>query len=288
MLFDFFPQFTQAQDQLGETVTTSSDNNISISTANTYTSYSQVFSSTPFDSYGVLLELNPYNLATRQPIWSSFEVATGASGSETLLIENLNPGNARQAEGAESGYSYYFPLYIPAGTRIAARAAMSLINSSRVYYRITLFRATNYPHNDWYGRIVTPYGSDRTNLKSSVTLTPGGTPDIWGSWTQITASTTRRHKAVIVQLYPNTLSNPAEYLGVNVQVGIGGSGSEHIISHVQRQTQNPETGFLHYLRPVKETVIYKDIPAGSRISARALYGTYSTPVNCGVSVYGIS
>jgi hypothetical protein len=288
MLFDFVPQFTQAQDELGETVTFSSVSSVTPTTANTFTAYSQVFSSTPFDSYGFLVEMTSHNLAARQTIYSSLEIATGASGSEVLLIENMNPGNVRQGIRAEAAFSNYFPVFIPAGTRIAARGAMSLINSSQITYRITLYRATNYPFNEWVGNTITPYGSDRTNLNSSVTLTPGGTPDVWGSWTQITSSTTRRHKAFIVQLYPPALSNPAEYLGTNIQLAIGASGSEHIISHVQRHTQNPETGWNHFLRPIKQTVIYRDVPAGTRLSARSLYGSYSTPVNTKVSVYGIS
>lgn len=291
MLYDFVPQFVGAQDQLGEGVTDLCSGTLSPSSANVYTSYSEVFASTPFDAYGITVESLINNGASRQTLFASLEVGTGGAGSETLLIENMNPGNVRTGDRAEPAFSNYFPLYIPAGTRIAVRGAMSNATSATIYYRITLNRITSHPFNSWFGRTVTAYGSDRTNLKATVSLTPGGspTPDTWGSWTEITASTTRRHKALILQIYPGSLATPPDYLGMSYQLAIGGSGSEHIISHVYRHTQNPEVGWFPYLRPIQETVIYKDIPAGSRLSARALYGSYGTSYVAGaVSVYGIS
>jgi hypothetical protein len=289
MLYDFHPEFTQMVDE-GSTDDATSAPVITqtLVTANTYPAYSQVIASTPFDSYGLIIKSLSDEASTSQLYRTIGQVATGGSGSETNIIEGINFGQRRSNRGRLASRSMFFPVFIPSGTRLSFRAKSSLVTSSpRAFFGIYLFRQNSYPFNQWIGNSVTTYGIDDANLKASVDLTPGAGVDVWGSWTEITASTTRYHKALLFNIWANQ-AQTSNYQGYNVQFAVGGSGSESIISPTIRMCSPPEHLYQPLFQPTEHVESFVDIPAGSRISARVMTNNSTEQRTIGASFYGVS
>ena len=137
--------------------------------ANTKGSYSTLIASTAYDAYGIMIEF--YNTAVASTATSQLtDIALGAASSERVVIPNLFSGNAGTSIGAQNaGNAFFFPLFIPAGSRISARM-QSLIASDTVNVKVTLFQ---WPINGVPTiERVTAYGVD-TGDSGGVAHTPG-------------------------------------------------------------------------------------------------------------------
>jgi len=83
------------------------------------TTWYQVLASTTYDSYGLLVNVNN-GFTTATNVTRLIDIGVGGAGSETVIIPKLLCGQ----EGTYTttgGMWLYFPMFIKAGTRIAAR-----------------------------------------------------------------------------------------------------------------------------------------------------------------------
>jgi hypothetical protein len=254
---------------------------VSVATANTWTANTVLISSTPFDSYGVSLSVQHlFNLGTNFNR-AAFEVYEGASGSEVKLIDTFTVKNHDDYEYSLPNNHIYYPIFLAAGKRITFRAKFD-VRTTGSYAEMYMHFYRNKPmQTGWLGNKVTTYGYTEATTKG-VDVTPNATANTWGSWTQITASTTRYHKAIIPMFFPVSNKTASTDRGYSYQIGIGGSGSESIISPILRQGCGPFVDYNPRLQP-----IYKDIPEGSRISVRCKSST-SSATPCSVIFQGIS
>jgi len=81
----------------------------------------EIYSSLAYDTYGLLINFNT-NTASIQSRNTVVDIGIGAASSEIVLIPDLIAGNANNYSGTVGGLWYYFPVAIPAGTRVAVRA----------------------------------------------------------------------------------------------------------------------------------------------------------------------
>ena len=93
--------------------------------------WAQVIASLTDEVYGLLININS-NFGSAASRNSVIDIGVGAAASELVLIPNLIAGNAI-TYNAGGGLWYYFPVSIPAGTRIAVRAQGSVATAFRVY-----------------------------------------------------------------------------------------------------------------------------------------------------------
>jgi hypothetical protein len=93
-------------------------------------SWAQLIASTTSGSYGVIICVNS-NTASAASRNTITDIGIGAAGSEAVLIPDLISGNA--AGYTLGGIWYYFPVYIPAGSRIAARGQGTVTTAYRVF-----------------------------------------------------------------------------------------------------------------------------------------------------------
>jgi hypothetical protein len=191
-------------------------------------------------------------------------------GSEQVVIPNLGLGAATNSTG---GKSFFFPISIPSGVRVSARAQATIVSDTAVV-AIWLAQHALYPSA---AGPVQDYG---TNLATShgASVTPGS--GAFGAWAQLTASTSRAHRfwaAVMDQLADTTIVT-AEVL---VELGIGPDAS------------NVTTIFgpLGFLQGNAETIDspfpmlgYAPVPAGTRLWARIASAEAEAR---GVIAYGI-
>ena len=227
-------------------------------TVNTKGNYVEFVSSTPFDSEGLLITF--YSL-TYGNVDNLFDIAMGAESSEVDIISNILTSQSLSYHLARR---YEFPLKIKAGTRISGRSQGEYSGATNFRVSINLLRGS------WsYARgfaVCDTYGANTAD-SGGVNIDPGGTANTKGSWTEIISSTTRDAKGfnLLVGNGSNFSRTGSAYYW-NVDVGIGGSGSEQIIFSNWGMVCH---GTSDALFPQTTPFIPVHIPAGSRLSVRA-------------------
>ena len=92
--------------------------------------WAQVIASLDNDTYGLLICINS-NTASTASRNTVVDIGIGTAGNELVMIPDLIAGNATAY--LNGGLWYYFPVAIPAGTRIAARSQGTVTTGFRVY-----------------------------------------------------------------------------------------------------------------------------------------------------------
>ena len=105
-------------------------------TPNTKGNYTQLVASTVNQIRGILICIGG-NLQSRTSMYGGYlvDIAIGAAGYEKVIVPNWNLYNCYDNGLLLPNTSPFFPIDIPAGTRIAARAAaaLNLSSNSRVF-----------------------------------------------------------------------------------------------------------------------------------------------------------
>ena len=221
---------------------------------NTKGSYSEIIASTAFSAMGFwLLVFNP-SAQGRFLI----DLAIGGSGSEQIIVPNFFTAQPSAKEGVAHAF---FPMSIPAGTRLSARC-QSNVASIATDVIVLLLGGGNHPLRS--GQLVEAYGPI-TSTTSGVTIDPGGTAHTKGAWAELIGSTARAIHTLVVMA--NNQNNGTHSFGTTLfDIAIGGAGSEQlVIPNIVRMTDGgPDTDSPQYLGTFPLT-----IPAGTRIAARS-------------------
>lgn len=206
-----------------------------------------------FDTWGFMIHIG-HTGSSATAAQAKLRLVCGGA-TDDLLIDNLICGYCTAFSG---GFTYFFPVFIPAGVRVAA--ALTSVRTgitSRVV--IHMFGGTMSP--PWRcGRKVTTYGADGATASRGTALTvtaSGGAP----AATQMTASSSEDHIAFLPGFQPeaDTTITPAGWVSVGVGVG---AATEDII------------GIWHFIKDTTETMIgpmpcmpvFQDVPAATRLS----------------------
>lgn len=218
----------------------------------------ELITSTAFDSYWMTVIASNFGLSATASE-AALDILVGAA-TEDVLIANLLYGYAGGNAGSTSGPRRWdFPLYIPAGTRIAAQAASARV-SSNVRVLIYLYGGHSIPPFR-VGTRVTTYGMG--TVPNGTTITPGAS-NAEGSWTQITASTSEDHFCLSHSFQPSadtTINN----LTQAVDIGVGSATEEEVAGQYWYRTDSAE----HIEGPWNTMPAFVDVPAGSRLVMRA-------------------
>ena len=96
-------------------------------------SWAQVFATLDADTYGLMICVHNgrTSAANRQTV---IDIGIGAAGSEQVVLPDLIGSNAALLSSL-GGLWYYFPIHLPAGTRVAVRAQSSVTTAVRVMVR---------------------------------------------------------------------------------------------------------------------------------------------------------
>jgi hypothetical protein len=167
----------------------------------------------PFDCVGILIFARNNSSATDYLV----DIGFGAAGSEQVVIESLyvtGPSSSSRSK------QYFFPLRIPAGTRVSARCQNATISSTLamgVSYFAETFKGAPY-----CDRIVT-YGSVRSTSSGTALSAPAAAA--WGAWTQIVGATLDDHNWFMPVVGDQDLATRTAQSHA-FEVGIGAAASE--------------------------------------------------------------
>jgi hypothetical protein len=222
----------------------------------------ELIASTAFDAYWVKVIASNYGLAATTS-QGCLDILVGAA-TEEVLIPNLLMGFCGGASIIAAGPKVWeFPLYIPAGTRIAAQVAGDR-TATAMRVGIILYGGRGYPPFR-VGRKVTTYG---------ITTVPAGT-DVAagysaaeGGWVQITSSTSEDHFAFVPSFHPtdgDTTLTPIKV--VYMDMGVGAATEELMLGQQQSYIFKYDTGEMCE-GPYNSFPTFQDVPSGTRLVAR--------------------
>jgi len=225
----------------------------------------QLIASTGFDAYLIEIVASGYGLAATTAR-GCLDILVGAA-TEEVLIANLLMGFCGNMGGAANPgpKRWAFPLYIPAGTRIAAQVAGDRTTTA-MRVAVRLYGGNGYPPFRVGQRVIT-YGIG--TVPAATAVTPGAS-GAEGSWTQITASTTEDHFAIALSAQPTTGDTTLTASAFSWDIGVGAATEEVIAGGGQ------ETGLIMNLDG-NELVggpydalpfVMADIPSGQRLAVR--------------------
>jgi hypothetical protein len=217
----------------------------------------QLTASTDFDADGLWVFF--INISTG--IDCVFDIGLGAAGSERILIPDIM-FRGEETDGPNIGFSArFFPVSIPAGTRLAVRSATPDAGGE---IRVSvLLQKGGLLAPQPYQRVAT-YGVPGTLAVPYATLVdPGASANTKGSWVQFVSSTPFDVKGIVLSLGSATgILTTARW---SWDIGIGASGSEVV--------RVPDLGAA--LQSTTEQYEYAgglfipiDIPAGVRVAIR--------------------
>lgn len=171
------------------------------------TGYTELISSTVNDYEGFYVSCVRSNTASAMA-----SIGFGAAGVEYTVLSDILIPPGTQTSLNHTGF--YMPIQCNSGVRIAGLATATVI------------MALQGIRKGWFNpgfSLATTYGSTGAQ---GTTLDPGATINTKGAWAQLTASTTRAHKAIMILVgnNNNTTKTTGGYL---IDVGAGAAGAEY-------------------------------------------------------------
>lgn len=158
---------------------------------NTYGSYTEILSGANItkDCFGILININSMSSpgAAKDGI-CTIGIDTSGGTSYATFIPDLLCSCAHNYATAPLGHWYYFPIFIPAGSALAAQASVNNATVGTSNVAVWLYGAPTRPENLIYGYGVESIGINAAS-SSGTSVTAGEASE--GSWTLL-GTTTRR------------------------------------------------------------------------------------------------
>lgn len=225
--------------------------------SNTKGAATQLILATSFDAYWVEIFASNY-ASSAAASDGCLDIMVGGVGSERVLIPDLLMGYAGDTTISRWGKSWAFPLYIPSGTRLSARAA-GLRTTTAMRVMIALHGGNGYAGFPVGTKVVT-YGIGTVPNGTSITA---GASGVEGAWTQLAAATSEDHIALVSSFQMTNITTASQRV-VQMDIGIGAAAAEREISkRWWFMTEGSEI-----VNNVPRLPTFAPIPSGSRLSAR--------------------
>lgn len=237
------------------------------------TTWTQLIAATSFDYAGFLVQWGLALTTNRFML----DIGVGASTAEQAIVPNLYTADA----AVDLIQSAYFPIMVPAGARLSARAQTSATAGTNQIFCQVLGVAANPRAATPMGR-VTAYGLT-TGTTSATSLDPGATINTKGAYVALSASTTEDMRWVVIVFGHNAAAATGgpTYL---VDIAVGAAAAEQVIIANLFVCMN-SSGY-NFTSPICLPV---NIPAGTRISARCQCSLNTATIRLlDVALYGVS
>ncbi|MFC7460749.1 hypothetical protein [Hydrogenophaga defluvii] len=186
-----------------------------------YGGYTEVIASTRAESFGVLINFNNRWVSANH-LFGAVDIAIGAVGQEIVIIPNLMYGPV-SSYGPGQGYWYYFPIKVPAGSRISARHTLNNITNNTL--RMVL-RLLQKPSDGTSVKAATFVESIGATLPTGTNFTPGTT--LKGAWTLLGAAT---RKVWWWQVGVKVASGDTNHVNATayIDLAVGDASQKHIV-----------------------------------------------------------
>lgn len=265
----------QTIEDVGTNTSNSEGTDIAASaTANSKpTTYTQLIASTAHHATGIMITGGDVTSAATDYL---VDIAIGGSGLEEIIFEDLLFCSGTGSVTIND--PYYFPVPIPASTRISARM-QSTTGSETLALQAHLFSG----YSPIFSRSVITMGASTTD-SGGTSIDSGATANAEGGFTEIVSSTAEQFKGLVVAIGNQTNSARTSYEWL-MDIAIGSASNEEII-----------VPNLHiWANSVVDCVMPRifhipiQIPKGVRLSVQTqCSGTNATDRLLDVILYGIT
>jgi hypothetical protein len=238
--------------------------------AHTKGSYSELIASTSANAGLLVLMVQDINTASTNTA-TLIDIATGASGSETVIISNLAVGGAVTTAGP-TGIAVAVPFKIASGTRLSARIQSVVTGGKTATAQVFLLDV----------------GGDYATAPTSVDVITGDTATSQGisfsgssgTWVQAIASTSRAYRAVA--FVPSLHNSSIASINPQFDIGVGASGSEQTFGV---SIANYNSNEFVQSTPPYLSLFGRNIPSGSRLAVK--HNIAANPDRYGFCLIGI-
>jgi len=216
--------------------------------------WAQLIASTTSETYGLLIcaNNNSASAASRNTV---LDIGIGTAGNEVVVIPDLLCGNASSYAVPGSGVWYYFPITLPAGSRIAARARGTVTTAFNVF-----IQAMQQPLNPSLIKKAAYVDTFGITAPNGTGVTPGTTAD--SGW-QLLGTTTRR----------------CWFWQIGAQIPSGDTSHNAAVIHLDLAMGNGAT-FITMLQDVVFTTTTTETHSASPLTVGCEF-----PVNEGQNIY---
>lgn len=267
----------------GDAVTTASTHwqasVVAHATPHTKGSWVELVAATTLDLYGIIVSLGTNIGANATDTSLLVDIGTGPSLSEVVAIPNLAMGYRGIVASTFTTEMYRFPIFIPAGTRIAARSQSAVTVKAATISLGPMARTTSPSR-------PSPKIIDMgTNLATSagVALANTTAAHTKAGWTEIIAATAEAYTGIVIGLQGggDTVFTTGSGL---LDVAVGAAGAEAVIVPNVLFTVNGSSEVIQLVNPGPYAV---DIAAGSRLAVRIQDAAAAAANLHDVILYGI-
>lgn len=206
-----------------------------IPAVNSYGDYEELLSgaSVTFDCFEIeitICSVNTSAAARECVVTIGFDPAGGTSYIDTIQHLICGPASVYydSSEFPSGGVTYKFPLYVKAGTSIAAKASASA-STNPVLVSCILRGRPSRPELIWYGSFVDTIAATIDASHFGDAVTPGTSSE--GAWTAIGSTLTRAGKYVAVGTGVGDSTITASLLHVDAGVGNGSNKRSIRLNH---------------------------------------------------------
>lgn len=244
---------------------------------NAYGSYTSILAggSIAEDCYWIEININSNNVsaAARDTLVT---IGVDSAGGTTYvdLIPHLLASNASNYGSNQTGCNYSFPLFIKAGSQLAAKASVNNATVGTLRVSVKLYGAPSRPESIWYGTSVEAVGVVTATSKGT-DITAGTTSE--GSWTSLGTTTGRCGYWQLGGGINNATMSNFQY---HLDIATGDASNKIIIlQDVSYVTTTSEMSSLF------QGPGWMDVPSGGTIYARAQCS--STAQTISMAAYGV-
>lgn len=268
--------------QTGNTLTTRPTGGAAFGTSitpaeNAYGSYTSILSAASIteDCYWIEVNINSNTVsAAARDALVTIGVDSSGGTSYVDLIPHLLGSNASYHGNNQTGMNYSFPLFIKAGSQLAAKASVNNATVGTLRVSVKLYGAPSRPEAIWHGSAVEAVGVVTATSKGT-DITAGTTSE--GSWTSLGTTTGR---CAYWQLGGGINNSATSNFQYHLDIATGdGSNKIPILQDVSFVTTTSEMCSLF------QGPGWMDVPAGGTIYARAQCS--STGQTISVAAYGV-
>ena len=246
-------------------------------TAHTKGSWTQLLTATAFDAYWLEAKVTATQVINTD-CSSLLDIGIDAAGgtSYTVVVPDVLVGQAGNINSYNSDFT--IPVYIPAGSTVAARMQSAIISQTAVV-GVALYGGVGDDPFPMQSHVVA-YGVNTGDSGGVVCV--NASIHVKSAWVEIISATTHPHRGVMAMMSLNTdtkTGGPA----LIADIGIGAGGSEVVlIADVYWETGGTE--IIGNKTPHGE--ILTPVPEGSRLAIRTQTSTNNTGDEHDMALYG--
>lgn len=218
----------------------------------------QLFAATSFDAYWVTVMACNY-AASATASAGAMALLIGDATEDVLVSDMLFGYTGTFAAPLKGPKIWEFPLYVPAGSRLAVQAAGERVS--------TVFRVAIYLYGGngltpgRVGQKCTTYGMGTVPNGTSITMGASGAE---GAYAQISAASSEDHFAFTPSFQLSADTSVAN-AGIAVDIGVGAATEEEIAQSYWFVTDTGEG----MGGPFPSMPCFRDVPSGTRLTMRA-------------------